>query len=131
MFPQTTYSGDVIIVAIQPGKILIKDIREGVEDWVLPIGLVLQRAQGTGHVHRAVVYQVLSLDAAIGGKALKALGSQHRSPFLQRQGSSPRVSLHTLSAAHLTLLSYTLEMHLSKRKTSNLSDVLKHEDGHG
>ncbi len=78
-----THCGDVVIVGVQPWQIFIKDAGEGIEHRVLPIGLNLQGAQGSGHVHRAVVHQILSLYAAVAGQALKPLGCQDRSPLLQ------------------------------------------------
>ena len=78
-----THCGDVVVVAVQPWQVFIKDAGEGVKNGVLPVGLKLQGAQGSWHVHRAVVHQLLSLYAAVAGQALKAFGCQHRSPVLQ------------------------------------------------
>ncbi len=77
------HCGNVVVVGVQPGQVFIKDAGEGVENWVRPVGLNLQRAQGSWHVHRAVVHQILSLYAAVAGQALKPLGCQHRPPLLQ------------------------------------------------
>jgi len=79
-----THCGDVVVVGVQPWQALIKDAGEGVEHGVLTVGLNLQGAQGSRHVHRAVVHQLLSLYAAVAGQALKPFGCQHRSPLLQR-----------------------------------------------
>ena len=78
-----THCGNVVVVGVQPRQVLIKDAGEGVEDGVLPIGLDLEGAQGSWHVYRAVVHQLLSLYAAVAGQAVKPLGCQHRPPLLQ------------------------------------------------
>lgn len=70
---ETTYRGGIVVLPLQAWQVVIKDVRERVEDRVLPIGLHTQGAKGRWHAHRAVVNQNSTLNATCALQVVKAL----------------------------------------------------------
>ena len=73
MAAETTYRGGVVVVALQAWQVGIENVRERVEDRVLPIGLHAQGAEGRWHAHWAVVNQNSTLNATCALQVVKAL----------------------------------------------------------
>ena len=86
---EALYRSGVIVVALQAWQVVIKDVRERVEDRVLPVGLHTQGAEGRWHAHRAVVNQNSTRNASCALQVVKALKLWHSSSFLHSNTAHP------------------------------------------